>query len=292
MREKVRHRSRPMSYVVSVVSALVVAYLGIAAYAYFNQANLLYRPDFLGRTVTTTPAAIGLDHEPVELTTTDQVAIHGWYVPAEPERAVVAFFHGNAGNIGHRLETLSLLNELGLSTLIIDYRGYGQSEGKPSEAGTYRDAEAAWRYLTEQRGIAPGRIVLFGRSLGSAVAAHLAARHEAGAVVLESAFTSLPDLAAELYPYLPARLLSRFRYPTAENIARTRAPVLVIHGQADELTPLHHGQEVFERAPEPKRLVTLEGGHNTGFLGNEAVYRRAWADFLDRHIDRPGEQNQ
>ena len=102
--------------------------------------------------------------------------------------------------------------------------------------------------------------------------------------MLESAFTSLPDLAAELYPYLPARWLSRFRYPTAANIARTTAPVLVFHGQVDELTPLHHGQAVYEHAPEPKRMVTLEGGHNTGYLGNETAYRRAWADFIARHI--------
>ena len=274
-----------MTQVLAVLGVVLVGYLAFVATLGLNQANLLYLPD---RPVTAMPADVGLDYESLMLTTADGIRIHGWYVPAAEARAVVLFFHGNAGNIGHRLETLRFLHELGLATLIVDYRGYGRSTGRPSEAGTYRDAEAAWRYLTAERGIAPERIVVFGRSLGGAVAAYLAAQKTPAGLVVESAFTSLPAIAAELYPYLPARWISRYRYPTADYVAEVQAPVLVIHGRDDGLTPVDHGRAILDRASEPKRMRIVTGGHNAGFLSDEGAYRDAWQHFLAEHLDRKG----
>ena len=272
---------------------LVLGYLMVVAVVYWNQGRLLYLPHQPGREITATPADVGLAYEDVTLTTSDGVALHGWFVPATGARATVLFFHGNAGNVGHRLATLQFLHELGLATLIIDYRGFGRSGGEPSEAGTYRDAEAAWDYLVKTRGLDPGRVVVFGRSLGSAVAAHLAAHHQPGALVLESALTSVPELAARIYPYLPVRWISRFRYATADYVARADCPLLVIHSSDDELVPIAHGRAVFARAPGPKRFLETAGGHNTGFAGNAAIYHEGWEALLTEHLplrapdDRP-----
>ena len=274
---------------------LLLGYLAVVAVVYFSQGRLLYLPDQPGRELPASPADIGLGFEEVTLTAADGVRLHGWHIPAATgpddrqgaaeDRGVVAFFHGNAGNIGHRLETLDLLHDLGLSTLIIDYRGFGRSQGHPTEAGTYRDAEAVWAHLVEERGVAPGRIVVFGRSLGAAVAARLAARHSPGALVLESAFTSVPELAAGIYPYLPVRWISRYRYPTADYAAAADCPVLVIHSSDDEIVPIAHGRAVFRRAPGPKRFLEIEGGHNAGFLNSAATYRAGWSAFLAEHLD-------
>lgn len=268
---------------------LLLGYLVVVAVVYWNQGRLLYLPHEPGREVTATPADIGLAYEEVALTAADGVPLHGWYVSAPGARTTVLFFHGNAGNVGHRLTTLEFLHDLGLATLIIDYRGFGRSGGEPSEAGTYRDAEAAWDYLVETRGIDPGRVVIFGRSLGSAVAAHLAARHRPGALVLESAFTSVPELAARIYPYLPVRWISRFRYATADYAARIDCPLLVIHSRDDELVPIAHGRAVFGRAPGPKRFLETTGGHNTGFGANATPYREGWEAFLAEHLTRPAD---
>jgi len=170
--------------------------------------------------------------------------------------------------------------------LIFDYRGYGRSSGKPSEAGLYRDAETAWAYLTRARGIAPENIVLFGESLGGALAAHLAAWERPGALVLSSVFTSVPDLAADLYPWLPARWLARLRYDTRAALARAKCPVLVAHSPDDEIIPYRHGEELFSAAPGPKVFLSLAGGHNNGFIFMQEHWVDALADFLRQHVVR------
>ncbi|MFB6259845.1 MAG: alpha/beta hydrolase [Thiohalorhabdaceae bacterium] len=275
-----------MAQAAYIAAAVLLGYLGVVAAVYWSQDRLLYLPHQPSRAISATPEAVGLGYQEVTLTAADGVRLHGWYVPAAAERGVVAFFHGNAGNIGHRLETLRLLNDLGLATLIIDYRGYGRSEGQPSEAGTYRDADAVWHHLTEERDIDPARIVLFGRSLGAAIAARLAARHTPGALVLESPFTSVPELAAEIYPYLPVRWLSRYRYATADYAARAGCPLLVIHSSDDDIVPIAHGRAVYQHAAGPKRFLELTGGHNAGFIESYRTYREGWAAFLAEHLDR------
>ncbi len=272
------------NYLAYAVAALVLAYAGAVVYLYLIQDRLVYLPSQPARTVPATPAEVGLEYESVSLTTADGVTLDGWFLPATPERATVALFHGNAGNIGHRLPLLEVLHDLGLALLIVDYRGYGRSTGHPSEEGTETDAEAVWLYLTEVRGIPPERIVLFGRSLGAAVAAKLAVRRRPGALVLESPFTSVPDLAATLYPWLPVHWISRYRYDTAAAAERIQCPVLVIHGAADHVVPIAHGRAVFQRITAPKRFLELNGGHNGGYLDQPQVYIEGWEAFLAEFV--------
>lgn len=257
-----------------------ILYGAVCLLLYLFQSRLIYFPD---RYLAATPQAVGLPYENIGFQTSDGVDLHGWFIPSErPASPVLLFFHGNAGNISHRLESLLIFHRLGLSTLIFDYRGYGKSEGTPSEDGTYLDAETAWGYLTQTRGVEAENVVLFGRSLGGAVAAWLATRLVPGALIVESTFTSVPDLAAKIYPVLPVRLLARFRYDAKQYIARIRCPVLIVHSHDDEIIPSSHGRALFHAAPEPKGFLQIRGGHNEGFLASGEDYVRGIGDFLTR----------
>ena len=208
--------------ILDLIRSLVL--FGAAAYAmlllflYFTQDGMLYLPDLPSRELEATPKEIGLEYREVRMETEDGETLHGWYVPADDARATLLFFHGNAGNISHRLTSLSQMNSLGLNVLIFDYRGYGKSSGKPSEEGLYRDGRAAWRYLAERLDTENGATILFGRSLGGGVATRLALEINPAGLVLESPFTSVPDMAADLYPMLPARWLSRNRFDNLKRI--------------------------------------------------------------------------
>ncbi|MGF1615544.1 MAG: alpha/beta hydrolase [Gammaproteobacteria bacterium] len=258
--------------------AVSLFYAGMVLVIFAYQGQLLYLPS---REWVATPHDIDLPYEDVTLATDDGYRLHGWYLPADDKELTVLFFHGNAGNVSHRLDTLRLFHGLGLDTFIIDYRGYGRSEGSPSEAGTYLDAQAAWKYLVDTRGIHPENIILFGRSLGAAVATWLAARRTPAALIVESGFTSVPDLAAKLYPFLPVRLLARYQYDSRQSITHIRSPVLVIHSVEDEIIPFTHGRALFEAAPEPKQLLPIQGSHNEGFLVSKARYLTGLASFLE-----------
>ncbi len=263
--------------IASLVAVGVGIYLLVAFAMYVGQARLIFLPS---ATHSGSPTQVGLDYEPVWLTTTDGVRIHGWFVPAPTARHTILFLHGNAGNIGDRLQTLSTLHALGLNVLIIDYRGYGQSEGQPSEDGTYQDALAAWRYLTETRSIEPSRIIVHGRSLGGAVAVWLASQQNTGGLIVESSFTSLPALAGEIYWWLPVSALARVHYPSSERIARANCPVLIMHGTEDEIIPYAHGERLYALAAEPKRFLSLQGGHNDGFVLGGERYVETLREFI------------
>ncbi len=258
----------------AVIYALLVAVL------YFSQSRMLYYPNLPSRKISATPEQIGLNFDEVSFTTSDGVRLHGWFLPADNAQNTLLFFHGNAGNISHRLDSLLLFHALNLEVLIFDYRGYGQSAGKPTEQGTYLDAEAAWRYLTSNRGIAATDILLFGRSLGGAIAAHLASRHQAMGLALESTFTSVPDMAAELYPLLPTRWLARFRYNTKAALNAVAYPVFIAHSPDDEIIPFTHGRRLFDNARQPKQFMQLAGDHNGGFLSVRSEYIKAWSAFI------------
>jgi len=260
-----------------LLGAVGLAYLALTALVYVQQPHFIYFPS---RAAGVTPAAIGLSYADVHLDTADGVRLHGWYLPAAGARGTLLFLHGNAGHIGHRLDSLALFNELAMAVLIIDYRGYGASGGRPHERGTYADAEAAWRYLVEDRGIDPDTIVVFGRSLGAAIAIHLATRVEAAGLVVESGFTSVRDLARHHYPWLPGALALRIRYPALERIGAVRCPVLVAHGRGDGIVPFAMGERLYAAAPAPKWFLELDGGHNDGFLRTGNRYRAALARFF------------
>ena len=263
---------------------LLTAYIGFALVLYFFQSHLVFYPE-AGREIIAAPSHVGLPYKDVRLTTDDGLSLHGWFIPAAEARGTVLFLHGNAGNISHRIDTLQMFHRLGYSTLIFDYRGYGNSGGTPSEQGTYRDAEAAWRYLTEQRRIPSCRIVLFGESLGGAVASWLAARQKPAALVIASGFTSVPDLAQHFYPYLPVRWLAHLRYDTRENLRAVAVPVLIAHSPEDEIIPFEHGQALYAAANSPKRFLELGGGHNDGFIFMRESWVRELKDFLGGHVN-------
>ena len=261
-------------------------YLILGLLLFVFQSSLIYFPNTPSREIFATPKSIGLGYETVTIETDDGISLDGWFIPAKDARGVLLFFHGNAGNMSHRLESLKIFNSLRLSTLIFDYRGYGRSGGKPSEQGTYRDAVAAWRYLTERRQIAKESIVFFGRSLGGAVAAHLAGRYCPGALILESVFTSVPDLASQLYPIFPVQWLSRFHYETKSALKSVSCPVLVIHSRHDEIIPFRHGRALFDAANAPKQFLELRGGHNDGFLVSGQKYLNGIEGFLTAHVGK------
>ncbi len=261
---------------------LAAAYGGLALLLYIFQSRLVFYPE-VDREVSGTPALAGLQYEDIHLETSDAIDLHGWYIPAAQPRGTVLFLHGNAGNISHRLDSIEMFHRLGYSTLIFDYRGYGNSGGTPTEQGTYRDAEAAWRYLTGQRHAC--RIILYGESLGGAVAAWLAAREKPAALVIASGFTSVPDLGQQLYPYLPVRWLARIHYDTREYLRSATAPVLIAHSPEDDIIPFEHGRALFAAANPPKQFLELAGGHNDGFIFMREAWVRVLGDFFGRQMD-------
>jgi fermentation-respiration switch protein FrsA (DUF1100 family) len=274
-----------MRMIVHVLLILAAAYGGFALLVYIFQSRMVFYPE-VEREVSATPASVNLPFEDLHLQTSDGVDLHGWYIPAAQPRGTVLFLHGNAGNISHRLDSLEMFHRLGYNTLIFDYRGYGNSGGRPDEQGTYRDAEAAWRYLTEQRHVPECRIVLFGESLGGAIAAWLAARQKPAALVIASSFTSVPDLGQQLYPYLPIRLLARMRYDTRAYLRSVSAPVLIAHSPQDDIIPFAQGQALFAAAHPPKRFLELAGGHNNGFIFMREDWVKALGDFLGEHMGK------
>ena len=263
----------------SIFLVLVCVCALVLVLTFWFQDRLIFFPD---PRLDATPQALGLVYEDVDLKTRDGVRLHGWFVsgPGGRDAPVVLFCHGNAGNISHRLEQLRIIHDLGLACLIFDYQGYGRSQGRISEQGAYRDVAAAWSYLTETRKIAPDRIICWGRSLGGAVAAHQAATSRPLALIIESAFTSLPALGQKLYPFLPVRLLVRYHFPVQDFLQNRSCPLLIVHSREDEIVPFAFGRRLFEQAPEPKAFLELSGGHNDGFLVSGKQYTRGLADFL------------
>jgi hypothetical protein len=262
-----------------ILSGLYLVLLGVL---YFLQSRLIFIPY---RELETDPGREGMAFEDVELVAADGVRLHAWWVPAAGKsRGALVFCHGNAGNISHRIDSIRIFRNLGLDTLIFDYRGYGKSGGEISEAGLYLDARAAWEHLVAVRKVPPERIVVFGRSLGGAVASRLAGDAAPHALILESTFTSVPDLAAAHYPWLPARAVCRYRLATVEHVAGVRCPLLVVHSPGDEAVPFAQGQRVYAAAPGPKTFLEIRGGHNDGFLLSGEDYVRGLAAFLDREL--------
>jgi len=268
--------------ILNIVILAAAGYFVMCLLLFFFQSRLIYFSEF-GRGDYVTPQQAGMDYQEVTISAEGE-KLHGWFVPAPHARGVVLFFHGNAGNISHRLDYLRMFRELGLSVFIFDYRGFGKSSGEPSETGTYQDAEAAWNYLVETRHIAPSSIVLFGESLGGAVAAWLAARAKPRALIITSSFTSLPDLGAKLYPLFPVRLLTRYEYNTRKYLQASSCPVLIIHSREDEIVPFEHGEQLYAAAHEPKQLLEIHGGHNTSLILSRDLWMKGVGAFLDRHI--------
>ena len=227
-----------------------------------------------------TPEAVHIPYEEVHFAASDGTKLWGWFIPGKPGGLTLLFCHGNAGNLTHRMSSILSFHKLGLSVFIFDYRGYGKSEGVPSERGTYADVEGAWAYLCEEKKIAPPQIIVFGRSLGGAMATYIAHKEKPRALVVESTFTSVPDVAAQVYPWIPVRLLVRIKYPNKDRIGQIQCPVMIIHSPQDEVIPYSHGERLFELAVEPKKFLPILGGHGDGFVVSKEKYRQGWSEFL------------
>ncbi len=244
---------------------------------YFQQKHMIFYPM---SKLYQTPAQWDLDYEDVTLQTTDGVQLHGWYIPDQQSENVLLFFHGNAGNISHRRESIELFHRLGLNVFIIDYRGYGQSEGSPSEQGLYRDANAAWRYLIEEKGFDPENVIIFGRSLGGAAAAKLASGVQARGLILESTMSSARDFARAVFKILSRLVVMRYDFNIVQHIQRVNYPVLVLHSPEDEIMPFHLGKKVYDLANQPKHFVYMRGDHNNGFLLSQPEYQQEFDRWL------------
>ena len=262
----------------SIILVVFLAYAILALALYFMQSSFLYSPV---RPVPYNPGDINLPFENVVFETKDRLKLAAWFIPAENAAFTVLFCHGNGGNMTHRLDTINILNELGLNCFIFDYRGYGASEGKPSEAGTYCDVEAAYKWLTKKKNIHPENIILFGRSLGGSIAAYLATKVEAKALIIESSFTSYVDIGKKFYPYMPVRLAAIYNYPTIDYVRNVHMPVMIIHSRNDEVIPFEFGLRLYDAANEPKEFIEISGSHNDGFLFSGQIYRNAWSSWLD-----------
>ncbi len=262
-------------YKVFIILISVLA--GISGWILIFENRYIYFPE---REVLHTPSSLGLDYMTVHPVTRDGIVLHGWYIPHATPRYAVLHFHGNAGNISHRLHLYARWHKMGLAVLAVDYRGYGMSAGKPDEHGLYEDARTSWQYLTRELGMPARGLIIMGRSLGCAVAAHLASEVDAAGLVLETPFTNAPDMARELYPWLPVNFLMRTRLDTLDSIRRIRLPLLVISAGEDEIVPAGMAKEVFSAAAEPKTFVSLPGGHNGFDSFSEQAYIGAWRQWL------------
>lgn len=272
-----RKADKMSSTIVSIVVVLFFAYWGLGTILYIMQSSFLYKP--FGEIVYT-PDELGLDFEDLTIKTVDGLAINAWYIPAKDAEFTILFCHGNGGNIMHRLDSINLFNQFGLNCLIFDYRGYGNSEGKPSEEGTYRDAMAAYKWLTEEKKICQDDIIFFGRSIGASVATRLASEVGSLSLVIESAFTSYVDMGKKFYPYMPVKWFAKFNYNTLEYIKNVRCPIMIIHSRDDEIVPFEFGLQLHEASGKLSEFVEIYGTHNDGFLVSGKIYKQAWLKWL------------
>jgi len=268
----------------SVVGFMALGWLVLVGLLAFQERRLIFFPS---RTLAAAPADVGLRAEELSITAADGVALHGWWIDGPGDRVLI-WYHGNAGNIGDRLHNARwFVDRLGVDVVLVDYRGYGRSEGTPDEEGLYLDGLAIYDAVAA-RSVRAEDIVLFGRSLGGAIAIETALRRPAGALVLESVFRSVPALASEHYWFVPSAVV-RTRMDNLSKMARVRTPTLVLHGDRDGIVPLSHGRRLFEAAGSAARLHVIEGaGHNDTWLVGGAPYARAWETFLRETVADTG----
>jgi fermentation-respiration switch protein FrsA (DUF1100 family) len=262
---------------IKIILAIAFFYIAAMIAIYFAQALFIYAPQMPTRELVATPTDINLEYEDLTLNTADNESINAWYIPAQnpdtkPDTKTVLFFHGNAGNISHRLETIKIYNQLGFNFLIFDYRGFGTSTGKPTEQGTYLDADTVWQYLINEKKLAPEQIIVAGRSLGGGVAAELAKKIRPAMLVLESTFTSMTEVSAKHYPFMPTSLIIKHEYETNLKLKDIHCPIVFAHSTDDEVIPYEQSQRNYAAANEPKQFIKLRGGHGSGFLLTKKAY--------------------
>lgn len=268
--------------------ALVVAWLCLCILAALLYPRLLYHPN--RDAPWPTPEVFGVGYEEFWLEAPDGTRLNGWFLPGAGEgpKTPLLVFHGNAGNLATAVHRLALLSRLGRDVYMIDYHGYGLSGGKPGEDNLYMDAETAWRHLVESRGAKPSEIVVMGYSLGGAVAAKLASDHpDAAGLILESTFTRLSDVADDLFPFLPCKLILGNAFNTYSRLPALSMPLLVIHGRGDGLVPYKLGVKIHDSYRGRKRFMIIGDDHNLGYLAAGNVYEQGMQAFLDSLAKEP-----
>jgi fermentation-respiration switch protein FrsA (DUF1100 family) len=282
---------KPTKHLRNRVSMLLVyflvGYVLVLALVRIFESRLIFFPDYPGRLEGEWhPRALPV--QDVWLTASDGTKLHAWWIPGDQAKFTFLAFHGNAANIANRAPAYEFLRDLPANVLALEYRGYGRSEGKPSEAGIYRDSQAAYQYLVNTKGTDPKTIVSFGQSLGSAVAAHLAAQHEVGGIVLEAPFPSAARMARRVFWFLPGLgLLVHSQFDTEARLAQINAPILIVHCRQDPVIPFQFGQEVYSAARPPKDFLQIDGQcHEEASLIAPGQYRVALQNFLNS-IDHP-----
>jgi fermentation-respiration switch protein FrsA (DUF1100 family) len=260
-----------------VLSTVVGGYLLLLVFMYLFQGKMIFLPS---TNFIITPSEAGLQAEDIWIETFDGEQLHGWYFPSDSTEYLVIFSHGNAGNISNRIDIAKFLQETGFSVLIYDYRGYGQSSGKPSEEGLYRDIEAVVNYLKAEKGYSEQQMIMYGRSMGGAVASYAATEFNVGGLVLDSAFRNLKTMVRDLYPFVPAFLAS-YDFPTEQYVQQLSGiPVMIMHSPNDTIVDITHGKSLFGVAQEPKTFVELRGGHNDNFHASVDTHNKHWREFL------------
>jgi fermentation-respiration switch protein FrsA (DUF1100 family) len=257
--------------------ALVVAIGAISGTMVLMEDRFIYFPS---PTVSATPQTVGLRYEDRSLRAGDDVRLHAWYIPNPEARYTALDFHGNAGNLGDRVDRYAQWHRLGLAVYAVDYRGYGRSEGSPSEEGLYRDARAAWTDLTGALGVPPERVIVVGRSLGGGPATQLATEVDSAGLVLETPMTSIPAMARVVYPWLPVSFLARTKFDSLAKMRGIQSPLMVVQAQQDDVIPPWMSRKLFDAANEPKQWVSLAGGHNDFDEVSRQRYEEAWRTFL------------
>lgn len=268
---------RPLRFVARLIAVLLLALVGFYVVFFFAQTSLIAQGE---PGITITPKVHDWTYEDVSVRVGDETT-HAWFLPLEGAKGIVLYCHGNGGNLSMHFPATGMHRALGFSTLIFDYGGFGRSTGEPTEQRVYADARAMWKWLTETKGIPPDDIVIWGTSFGGGVACQLATEVEAGALVLESTYLSVPEAASDHTPGVPWGLLIRYHLSNKSKIGEVHCPVLIIHSKDDTLFPIRHGRGLYECANEPKLLVETHGDHyDTGI--NKDSYIPPMTEFLDR----------
>jgi len=251
---------------------------------YFERKSIYYPT----KEIEFTPTNVGLKYEDIFFNTDDGLVLNGWFIPVKNPRGTLLFCHGNAGNISHRIEIIKIFNRLNLNVFIFDYRGYGRSQGRPTEVGLYRDAQGAYNHLLSRKNINKDTIVIYGKSIGANVAIDLASKVKAAVLISESGFSSAYDMGKKLFPYLPVKWIITIKYDALAKIKNITIPKLIIHSQDDEIVPFELGQKLFEAAPEPKEFYQMQGGHNEAVFMSGEEYGVEINNFLSKHLTPVG----
>lgn len=269
------------SKTVSFLVSLAAGYLFLLVLLLLAENRIVFIPT---RELWTTPADRRIPAEDVRFSTSDGIQLHGWFFPAAERKGALLFLHGNAGNIADRIDNAVGLTLIGMDVLLFDYRGYGRSQGSPDERGVFLDARAALQWLRAVKQVSPDELFIFGRSLGGAVAVDLAVEHPPKALVLESTFCSVKDMARGIFPYMLFTPFLPNHFDSLSKIPRLKCPLLSIHGTADRVVPYSQGRKLFAAAPEPKRFHPLAGAdHNNPYGGDESAYFATLARFFEEH---------